>query len=130
MEQDSGKGMTKVCSVCKHIILSEGNFFGIASFKMQCANEACPTFTSKEKQRVTVGLKYFAIITTLLIVCIISLVSFSISNARKITCASFSTHEEAQALFLSNKKKYNSLDRNNNGIACESLIKKQHVTNQ
>ncbi|WP_343616558.1 excalibur calcium-binding domain-containing protein [Flavobacterium sp.] len=49
--------------------------------------------------------------------------SGSNSNCPTKTCASFSTWEEAQATYNSNKSCYKHLDGNGDGIACESLKK-------
>ena len=49
--------------------------------------------------------------------------SGSDSNCPTKTCASFSTWEEAQATYNSNRSCYKHLDGNGDGIACESLKK-------
>lgn len=122
MEDDSQKGATKVCSSCKHIILSGAIFFGIGFFRIQCPNPECPTFTTKKKQGVTIGQKFFLTVTTLVILSFILLNAYYRAQAAKnVNCSLFKTRAEAQAFFDTNRIQYAALDKNNNGIPCEYL---------
>lgn len=46
------------------------------------------------------------------------------SKCEKKTCKDFKTQQEAQAVYDSDKKCYSNLDRDNDGVACEELSKK------
>lgn len=52
---------------------------------------------------------------------VISMALYSCETCDKKTCSDFSTQSEAQATFESDKNCYDDLDRDNDGIACESL---------
>lgn len=45
-------------------------------------------------------------------------------QAAKLNCSTIGNYEDAQKLYKSNPEKYAVFDRNNDGIACNELLKK------
>lgn len=115
------KGITKVCSTCKHIIISGGFFLGIGKFKIQCPNSECPTFKSRVKQKIIVGQKFFLTVTIFFIFLLCFQFFNKIYANKYVTCNSFVDQEAAQEFFNSNPTKYQNLDKDNDLKACEYL---------
>lgn len=130
MEESSPKkGITLACSTCKHIILSQGIFFGIGRLALQCPNALCPTFETKKKQLVTIGQNFFLTVTTVAVVLFFfTRVYNKIYAKNHITCDSFTWREDAQRAFDTGLKKYRSLDKDNDGQACETLPALKFIT--
>lgn len=118
--EEKNLGMTIVCSSCKHIILSGGKFLGLAWFKIQCPNQDCATFKDRSKQSIVVGKKYFVTVSVIIVSILFFHLYQTIQAKKNITCASFSSQEQAQTLFETDPIKYHILDKNNNGIVCET----------
>ena len=53
--------------------------------------------------------------------CLVLLATSLPAHAAKVRCADFKTQKEAQAYFDAKKPDYQKLDRDKDGIACESL---------
>lgn len=73
---------------------------------------------ASEKKMFYVSKKIAAII---FLVFIGAGISGEVVIAKKVNCSSFLTQQKAQALFETDKVKYKALDKDNNGVACESL---------
>jgi hypothetical protein len=70
------------------------------------------------------GIMDIDIIVLIIFVLIGLVLSFSLQQhviASKLTCNSFLTHDLAQEVFDRDHIKYKSLDRDQDGVACENL---------
>lgn len=63
---------------------------------------------------------YVIILSVLLLALVFTGRTYAKKKGR-INCSSFSTHQEAQSAFESDRIKYKSLDSNRDGVACETL---------
>lgn len=61
------------------------------------------------------------ILSVIIIVAAFFFSNKDIVSAKKVTCSSFTSQKEAQAMFDSDKIKYKRLDGDHDGKACESL---------
>ncbi len=57
----------------------------------------------------------------LLLALAVTSVSIVPANAARVKCSDFKSWKEAQAYFDAKKPGYKSLDRDNDGVACEAL---------
>lgn len=133
-ETPNTKGFTKVCAYCRHIILSRGTFFGFGSFRMKCANPECFQYNTLSFTQEAI-LKVSKFLVIIIVIGYITAGFFDEIQARKnVVCREFigsverdSQHlystdwEYAQALLKDGKHGY--LDGDNDGIACEILLK-------
>ncbi|MEO9512143.1 MAG: excalibur calcium-binding domain-containing protein [Flavobacteriaceae bacterium] len=71
---------------------------------------------SKNGKGGCIGLMLFFMILLSLISC----TTENESSCAEKNCSDFSTQEEAQSTFESNRACYSNLDRDNDGIACEN----------
>jgi hypothetical protein len=66
-----------------------------------------------------------ALLFTILFALFLTSCTCGSSPCEKKDCNDFKTQEEAQAAFDSDPKCYKNLDRDGDGVACESLPKKK-----
>lgn len=119
MEKDpKDAGKTQDCPSCQKTLVI---FYDDNSISIKCEN--CGTIIN-----IATGWKKFftfktVIKTAALILVVTSIVIFSKSVfAKRITCQSFKTQQQAQTMFNSNPIKYKNLDKGGiTGKACESL---------
>lgn len=101
-------GITKVCPNCKYIIVFAANYTGTGKEEGECPK--CHMRYTKEISQKT-------IITLTLLAIIVAMIFYKNkeSEAEKFNCSSFKTQPEAQGQYRK------SLDRDGDGLACESL---------
>lgn len=117
--KSKAKGFTGICinPTCGKPISWHGNIFGFGYIDIDC--KWCGT-----ENRIDITFQSVIKITKVLLVLFLIAVAtffFKKSQARKVTCSSFTTWAAAQKFFDAHPILYSQLDANNDGVACSKL---------
>lgn len=110
-------GFSKACPECRKTIINSALLVGNGTFKTKCPH--CLNIIQIEIGQKT----YFTLTKVVIILAIIFFTSWSVNEirAKKITCDTFRTYDEALLTFNSDPVKYAALDRNHDGEPCQDL---------
>lgn len=128
------KSLRQSCPVCKKTAVIDVEFEGkkvkFAMFCPHCYKQGIETLIHieiKNQTRMFLTSKNTIKIVALILVVnalLLFIVHKTIQAERRINCNAFKNYIEAQNLFNTDTVKYKSLDKNNNGIPCETLLDK------
>lgn len=116
-------GIRKACPVCRKVIFVAGEFSGKGSFKTKCPH--CQSL-------VLIQINAFPVIklTACLVIALALFAIYIFSSGliqyikakKSINCSIFKIQADAQSLFNIDPVKYVGLDKDHDGIPCESLL--------
>lgn len=120
MKESKNLGITKACPECRRTLIKSANMVGTGAFHTKCPH--CKSLILIEiGQKTYFTLKKVLLILVLLLACL-GLYG-KITAKRNINCDAFKTYWDAKSAFDSDPIKYQVLDKNNNGVPCEDLLK-------
>lgn len=120
-DKPDGKGITHPCDYFRQPLFSRGRFFGIAFFRLKCANPDCLRFND-----VKIYKQFFAVATGVAILVFLFHAPNDIQARKAVNCDTFRFTEHpyqvANDLYHSDPVKYKALDKNHDGRACEIYL--------